>query len=453
MHDTDADELERLILDSAMEANVLPLTSRCDSHCVFCSHKNNPPGIRTFSMGMRSLRDVTRTMAFLDPGRVITIGESATPMIEGEPLLHPDFREIIALLRRAFPDAPIEITTNGRHLSGEMVAFLETVGRLSLNISLNSASVGGRRLLMGDTRGQSEQTLAGVRLLGQSDIRFSGSIVAMPNVTGWDDIHETARVLAENGAAAIRIFMPAFSSRAKAGVFPDERDICGRLKDCVGALSAELPCPVLIEPSCVTDLTPTVSGVLRGSPAWDAGVRRDDVVQTVNGKTPRCRVEAWNMLLPEGSMAVEIARNGNAVSTSWTNGSEGDSGITMEYDFDPRRAEAIRDTVLGCPGRSLLLTSEFGHEVVRRVVELMDLGQEMAELVLIKNLTFGGTIRAAGLLTVDDFCEGYASRQGPGPAPSQILVPLESFDSHGFDLKRRHWSELQELVGVPVLLR
>ncbi len=120
--------IDGLILDSALQANMLPLGSQCDSRCVFCSHKNNPPGIAVAFAGRRTMEEVTRTMAFLDPERVITIGESATAIVEGEPFLHPDFTEIVSLVRRVFPATPIEITTNGRLLDEEMVALLEATG-------------------------------------------------------------------------------------------------------------------------------------------------------------------------------------------------------------------------------------------------------------------------------------------------------------------------------------
>ena len=105
----------------------------------------------------------------------------------------------------------MEITTNGRHLTKEMIGFLEAAGNITLNISLNSASVTGRRLLMGDTKKRSEQTLEGIRLLADSKIPFASSMsmVAMPNITGWNDIRNTVEFLAGDRTTAIRIFMPS----------------------------------------------------------------------------------------------------------------------------------------------------------------------------------------------------------------------------------------------------
>jgi len=447
-------EVERFILDSAVEANILPLTSRCDRRCVFCSHKNNPPGIVTFSVGVRSLRDITRTLAFLDPRRVITIGESATPIVEGEPFTHPELSEVLSLVRRVYPDTPVEITTNGTGLGPETVTLLQDMGNIALNVSLNSSSVRGRALLMGETPEESKRVFAAMDLLAASTVRFSGSLVAMPNLVGWEDVEGTVVFLAERGAEAVRVVMPAFSSRADPGIFPDPDRIYGELRGFVHGLSPDLPCPVLVEPSCPSDLTPVVSGVLKGSPAWTAGLRRDDVFVTINGLKPRCRVEAWNMLLRAGKIVAEVQRDGVWSTVEWTNRREGDSGVTMEYDFDPVRAERLRDTVLGSPGYSLLLTSELGYAVVCRVLELMELGKDRAEAVVVKNRTFGGTIGAAGLLTVDDFVAAHSAwrrRSACGASPTELIIPVESLDSRGFDLKRTHVSRLEQAAGVPVV--
>ena len=446
-------EVDRLLLASAQEANVLPITSRCDSRCVFCSHRNNPPGIATVFAGARSLEEIKRIVAFLDPDRPIIIGESATLLIEGEPFSHPAFREILSLVRRVHPSTPLEITSNGRFLTAETVGFLETLGHVFLNVSVNSASARGRRLLMGDTETQSERVIEGVRLLSRSSVSFAGSLVAMPNLTGWDDIRDTIQFLADNGALAASVVMPAFSALADRDIFPDGEQVYGELREFVGSLSAELPCPVLVEPSCVSDLTPAVSGVLKGSPAWDAGIRRNDVLIAVNGRKPTCRVEAWNMLRAEGEIKAEVERDGRVFTVRWANGIRGDPGVTMEYDFDPARAQDLRRSVMDYPGKSVLLASELGHVVVGRVLESMSIGPDRAEVVMVRNHTFGGTIRAAGLLTVDDYLECLTSQPASRPERAQIILPRETFDSHGRDLKRRHFSELQEQTGVPVLLR
>lgn len=159
------------------------------------------------------------------------------------------------------------------------------------------------------------------------------------------------------------------------------------------------------------------------------------------------------MLSPAGEMKAELlTHDGNAVSLSWVNAFAGGSGVTMEYDFDMGRAEAIRLVVMSRPGLSLGLTSQFAHEVLCAVFHLFEIGKDKAELVAVKNYTFGGTIKAAGLLTISDYEKAYNKYLENNLPPAQVLVPSESFNSMGYDLTNRHFNEMTQIFGVPVIV-
>jgi len=68
----------------------------------------------------------------------------------------------------------------------------------------------------------------------------------------------------------------------------------------------------------------------------------------------------------------------------------------------------------------------------------------------VKNHTFGGTIRAAGLLTVDDYVDAYKEYCESNEEPAAIIVPQISFNYLGKDLKGRHFEELKKRIGKPV---
>lgn len=442
------EEIQQLLDHSVREQNILPITSKCDSRCIFCSHHNNPPEVKAVSIGSRTLDQIRAAMELLDPAREITIGESASNIIEGEPTMHPEFQTVIALLRERFPHTPVAVTTNGHHLTEELVAFLAMQQPLLINLSLNSASVEGRNRLMGDNETFAHTAIRGVELLHRYGVPFHGSLVGMPNVTGYDDIERTVRYLAEHGALSVRIFVPGFSNRAKEGVFPDAERIHGALKQFLRELSDDLPCPVLLEPSYVTDLRPEVSGLTKPSPAWNAGVRRGDVFLRINGKEPRSRLEAFAMLEQSTSVKARLRRGDRTVNAAWTNGPQG-AGVTMEYDFDLERAARIRHVVETAPGHVLALSSEFGREVFRAAMDAVGLDRSRYTSVAVKNRTFGGTIRAAGLLTVRDYLEAWGAFCADHPRPGAIIVPLESFNYLGRDLTGRPFQEIGRTAGVP----
>ncbi len=104
---------EQLIMESYSRDNTLHLTSVCSQKCVFCSHRFNPPEIEVFSPGHLSFPFIKELIEFLDPGRPVRTGESVSRVIEGEPLCHPNFFEIIEFFRSRYPSTPLEIVTGG----------------------------------------------------------------------------------------------------------------------------------------------------------------------------------------------------------------------------------------------------------------------------------------------------------------------------------------------------
>ena len=446
------EEVQVLIAHAAREQNILPLTSRCDSRCIFCSHHNNPKEVQVISIGTRTLDQIRETMDHLRGDRVITIGESASSIIEGEPTMHPQFREVIALLRDRFPSTPVEITTNGHHLTEELVRFLADHQPITINLSLNSATPAGRKALMGDGEEFARTAIDGVVLLGRYGVPFAGSMVGMPNITGFDDLEQTVRHLADHGAQSVRIFLPGFSRWLKdKNIFPNGDKIYGQLKAFVSGLSDDIPCPVLLEPSYVSNLTPVISGTYQGSPAWKAGLRKGDILTTINGQAPRCRTEAYTMVHAKKSVKVKYDRGGKLYTASWENGPHG-AGITMEYDFDLGQAEYAKQVIHTAPGFVLGLCSEFGHKVFEAALACV--GTDMARCALIStpNLTFGGTIHAAGLLCCSDYRAAFEDYTATHGRPGAVILPRVSFNHLGKDLKGIPVSQLQKELGVPVAL-
>ena len=444
--------IQDLINRTAMEANILPLTSRCDSACIFCSHQNNPPQVQVISMGERSLADILDTMQYLDAHRTITIGESATNIIEGEPTSHRDFKEIIRQLRRRFPLTPVSMTTNGHHLNRDLVEFLSQQQPVYVNLSLNSSSVSCHRRLMRDTEAMAECAIASIELLDEYHIPFSCSMVGMPNITGFDDIRQTIQDISRYGADSIQLFMPGFSSHTKKDIFPDPDTIYQELKHLVDYIAPAVSCPVLLEPSYVQDLRPIVSGIRKHSPAWQAGIRRGDEILTINGQTPYSRVDAYGQLNGQGTRIVQYKREGTVRETSWTNTSDGSCGITMEYDFDHQRALYMEQLINSAPGKLLMLSSEFAYPLICKVVEGLSVPSDKYDIVCTKNITFGGTIRAAGLLCYEDYIQAIQNYLENNAMPGALAMPGESFNYLGRDLTGRHYTEIGRAFHLPVAL-
>ena len=123
----DKNKKEYYLYKSVQDDNILPLTSKCNLSCIFCSHQQNPAEVEVISFGDLSLDKINDLLEYINPNHPIVIGESATKIIEGEPLLHPDFQEILNRIREKYKDTEIKITTNADLLDQKLVEFLSNL--------------------------------------------------------------------------------------------------------------------------------------------------------------------------------------------------------------------------------------------------------------------------------------------------------------------------------------
>ncbi len=451
MQITDPDKINKFIEESAYGENILPITSICDTGCIFCSRGCNPPEIHRADIGLASLEQIFGAFEFLDPGIPIIIGESAGIIEEGEPTLHPDFPAIFERLIEHFPNTPVEMKTNGRNLDRNLLDLLKKKDNLKLDVYLNSASARGRKLLMNESSDTSARTLENIKLLSEYGIAFSGSIIAFPNITGWEDIRLTLKYFSDNKAETVRVHPPSHSRYADAGVFPDSCDFIFELKDFINSIRDEIDCPVLVDPSVLTDLTPEVSGMLKNSPAWDAGIRSGDIILSVNSHKPMCRTDAWNRLSEAGRITAAVKSDGVIETLEWDNPRQFCSGITMEFDFVPSRADRLRQVIEYTAGKVYLLTSESGFELIRSLMQLFKIEKDKAEVIKVMNQSFGGTINVSGLLTVDDFLAVIHDNHAIAAEASLIILPYESFSCSGNDLKFCHFTKIRNETGIDVI--
>ena len=119
--------------------------------------------------------------------------------------------------------------------------------------------------------------------------------------------------------------------------------------------------------------------------------------------------------------------------------------------FDLNHAAYIKSVIEQAPGFVLALNSEFGHDVFVAALDAVGIDRSRYAAVAVKNETFGGTIRAAGLLCCSDYQTAFETYCAAHPRPAGVLVPAISFNSLGRDLKGIHLLELQRSIGLPIV--
>ena len=440
---------ERSILAAAGAGNILPLTSSCNVRCLFCSHQQNPPEVEVFRILPRSLEAVEQVLSFMDPERPVVIGESVTRVIEGEPLTHPRFVEVLQLVRATFPHTTIQITTNGSLLDEGMADLLGRLGKVVVYLSLNSASVLGRALLMGDVN--NTRAAESALHLKKSGVPFHGSVVAMPHLVGWDDLEKTITYLCACGAETVRVFLPGFTTLAPPAL-RFEPSLWEELNAFIIRLREKIEVPLTCEPPRITNLEAEVAGVLAGSPAARAGVRCGDVIEAVDGAPVCSRVHAFRRVQKAGLAEIILRRGKDTLSVQVHKKPGEKSGLVMDYDLDPALVEDIvRAARRRGADRILVLTSQLAGPVLQ--MGLARLWREVAEVTawVVENHFFGGSIKAAGLLTVADFGHGVEEylKSRPGETVQLALLPGTAFDPRGRDLTGCSYLDLQERFGIP----
>lgn len=429
--------LQQLVVEAVSKHNVLPLTGRCNLSCIFCSHHHNPPGTKAFSFGPLPEDYLVNLASYLDPEKKIIIGESATRLREGEPLTHPRFISLLQKIRELYPDTTIQVTTNGLLLNRRFLKALAALKPLELVISVNSISAAGRFLLMGDPAAVDIRTV--IEMLWDLQIGFQGSVVGMPHLVGFEDLRQTLVHLDQAGVRSIRLLLPGFTRLTKPDLLPAAA-VIKEIYALVDSLQVNLRAPLLVEPPQIADLKPVISGVIRNSPADEAGLRSGDQILEIDGSKPFSRVEAFKMLAEKSDPELIIRRMDESISTSLVKKSCTVSGIAVSYDLDPEEVDRVERSI-DSHGKNLMLLST---PALRRW-ELALQARAIANInfLTVQSTWFGGTINSAGLLTVDDYRTALAGVPNLKNY-SRILVPALSFDRGGFDLAGQHYLALAD---------
>ncbi len=446
--------ISRLMRNSAAEKNQLSITTLCDSKCIYCGQKQDFTDFQSVRNGHKDITAIRNSIAQLDPEIPISIGQSDILVTEGEPFLHPDFRKIIRHIRDIHPAAPIEITTNGHFLTADNINFLNDMGDVYIKVIINSSESYIRKSVMGDHELLSENTINGIILLGESEITYSGIIIAVPELIDEEQLLQTALFLDANRADKIEISLPLCSAFIERNLFPELRKVYCELRSKIKNISSRINTPINLASELIQDLLPVVTGVVKNAPAWDAGIRTGDIILAVNGKIPLCREDAFNMLSIPGPVEAAVKCDESVETLKWSNPYQYCSGIIMENDFSPNRAEYIRMAVEKNKGKSLLLCSETGFGILSAVLKKLKLKQDDAQAVLVSCERSDSLIATDKILSIDDYENAYrmfmADSVEKANQITQLILPQESFDSEGYDYNMLDFMDLESRTGLKV---
>lgn len=433
------------VISTVYRTNILPVISLCNTSCVFCSHRQNPKEVEVYKLDKLELCDFEEIIEFLSPNRKIIIGESATRIIEGEPLLHKNFIEIVERVKNKFKYSHIQITTNGILLNEKLVDRLSELGGIELNVSVNCIQDDKRRAILGL---KEPDNIKEKLTLLKGRINYSASAVFDPNFMSYDDIEEMAEFLNKNGASSIRLFLPGYTYLTGRHLELDA--LYNDVRIYIKKLKAKNSIPIIIEPSYIFDLKARIEGVVDNSAAKEAGIQEDDIIEEVNNEKVLTRVDAFNRVFRLKNPELDIIRGDKRLKIKLKKEKNTPPGFIVLYDIDPDETIRIKKLVERYQCNNVLfITSELAYNVLK---SLFEVGGFTFNYNIIKapNTFFGGTIKCAGLLTVQDIIDRAKDYIDQEAKPDLIVLPPIMFDNRRRDLLGRKIDEIEAVLKIPV---
>lgn len=194
--------------------NQLPISSVCNTKCIFCSNEMNP--FEIFREGFRPLDDIKKGIALLDPNSKddIRLGDSLPGRIsEGEALLHPDIIKILQLVRNKIPNRIIQINTNGSLLTRECIEILVPFKPMKFTISYHSDNPDNWCKIFKSNEEKYKIARSTFFRLLKEKFYVDAALVPLPNLVGYEDIENTIMAL-RFYVKNIIVYLPGYSKNA-----------------------------------------------------------------------------------------------------------------------------------------------------------------------------------------------------------------------------------------------
>ena len=454
--------------------------TRCNCDCVFCYNKGTPDSLALKSPQRtpgEELDEIRTRIKYYNPvanrGLFPTIGNPH------EVLAHPHIREILRALRGK-TDKKFRIVTNGAALGPGMVEELAKLRPVYIDIDLNSSDPLRRRALMRDNR--SPAAIRALSLLREKEIPFSVIIVPWPTPSVeemLDDLEKTVRFSLDHDVHLVQVSMPGYSRRLSREKLFDHQAVWKKIAQKVVALRPEFGCPIVIMPGLFEETLfrekknlPEVIGLVKHSPAAEAGIRRGDVIRRIGGIVIQSRPQARDILSilqrnHTGKHTLEVDRQGRRVACAI-------DLSRFSYPYAPSTDTHLGLVFMGTGLRSryigelgALIASRGAKRVLLLSSTLMKPGVEQAlagrpgfdgvdlRIAIPENRFFGGNIFMGDLLVVEDFIRCIQTWvEKEGGRPDLVVIPSSPFhlSQWGRDLTGRCYLDIERETGVPVAL-
>lgn len=182
----------------------LEITNKCNLQCIHCYTDSSPKSELTGNMATEDWLKIINEAA--------DHGCEDLQLIGGEPMLHPDFKEIAAFASKKIKS--VEVFTNSTLLNDATVNFIhENNIKIATSFYSNNEAIHSE---ITNNKSSYTNTLKNIRKLINKGIFVRVGLIAMDNI-GDQQIDKTIEMLKEIGIEEIRIDKIRNVGRGKAG--------------------------------------------------------------------------------------------------------------------------------------------------------------------------------------------------------------------------------------------
>lgn len=195
--------------------NQLSVSAICNSSCIFCSNHLNPFPIQHGVF--RKFDDIKHQLTLMEQrGQELRLSESLPGRIsEGEAFLHPQFFEILEMVRLRFMKNTLCFTTNASLLDESFLKQLARYRPIEITVSMHSTQPELWARIFNRSTNAAHTAIDSLTRIRTHGFDLVGTIVPLPAICGWEDIERTYEYFVANGAKSMILYHPGYSSRTQ----------------------------------------------------------------------------------------------------------------------------------------------------------------------------------------------------------------------------------------------
>ncbi len=456
---------------SSLYGNLGAVSGCCNADCIFCYEKGNP---LPYVKDLISVEEVETRIKYYSHEK--EKGLPTPTRIPLEPFCNPHFLKILNLIRES-DKYVFRIITNGGLLTEDTIKELSRLQPVLLCVSLNSTDPLIRNKIMREPMKHTMTALESVPLLQKYKIIFVGSVVAWPSIP-LGDLKKTIQFFDDHDARVIRVLLPSYSKYFSDQPLFKTDKVWQDIVDTVLYLRQKINTPICCQPSFYWNepLIPVVDGVIKRSPAAEAGLCVNDRILQVDGQEVYTRVHATKLLSDSyresQSCHLLVLRKGKEMEFDLEESPADDCypykvkempppapdfGIFFIDDFKLSYIQELISIIENYTAQNVvLLSSEIMKPVVEKVIDMVEdfsnyFSKKELFICVPPHHFWGGNILLGDLYTVKDYAEYITYLLDTlSPSPDLVVIPISFASKWVNDLVNESFFDLEQQFAVPI---